>query len=368
MISLLPKIPGFQLFRRFGFPRMLPLNLTMSVTYRCNSRCQTCRVYEKRSREFTLSEFQKTFRSIGRAPYWLTISGGEPFLRDDIVDICLSAYECCHPKIINIPTNGLLPNVIPNCVDKISRNSPDTQIIVNLSLDDVGEGHDLIRRAPGNYDRAMATYSKLRGLKRPNLAVGIHSVISKHNADHFPQVCLGLLDLQPDSYITEIAEERVELGTVGQDIAPSPAAYAQAVDFLSQKIREQRFEGISRITQAFRLQYYDLVKKIIKEKRQVLPCYAGFLSAQVAPDGEVWACCIKAESMGNLRDVGYDFRKIWHADKADDIRKPIRRKQCFCPLANASYTNMLASYRTMAAVLKNLASEALRRRPKAVDS
>jgi MoaA/NifB/PqqE/SkfB family radical SAM enzyme len=343
---------------------MMPLNLTVSVTYRCNSRCQTCHIYEKRASEFSLEEFEKTFRSLNRAPYWLTISGGEPFLRKDIAAICLSAYENCRPKIINIPTNGLLSNVIPDQVDEIARNSPKAQIIINLSLDDVGERHDAIRRASDNYQRAMETYAKLRELRHSNLAVGIHSVISKYNVHDFPRVCDDLLKLRPDSYITEIAEERVELGTLGQDITPSSEEYAPAVDYLSERIREQRFDGISRVTQAFRLQYYELVKKVLIEKRQVLPCYAGFMSAQIAPDGEVWPCCIKAESMGNLRDVEHDFRRIWLSDKAERIRRPIRDKRCYCPLANASYTNMLVSYRTMAKVLRNLVAEKFSREPK----
>jgi molybdenum cofactor biosynthesis enzyme MoaA len=118
MISILPKIPAYQSFRRFGFPRMLPLNLTVSVTYKCNSRCRTCHIYDRRVPEFTLEEFRRTFQSLGRALYWLTISGGEPFLRKDIVEICRSAYENCRPKIINIPTNGFLSNSIPDLVDQ----------------------------------------------------------------------------------------------------------------------------------------------------------------------------------------------------------------------------------------------------------
>jgi len=363
MIGILPKIPAYQAFRRFGFPKMMPLNLTVSVTYRCNSRCRTCRVYEKRAAELSLKEYGKIFRSLGRAPYWLTVSGGEPFLRKDLADICLSAHENCRPKIINLPTNGLLSKIIPEQVERIARNCRDAQVIVNLSLDDIGERHDDIRQAAGSYERAMETYSRLRGLRQANLAVGIHSVISKHNVDHFPQIWSDLLKLKPDSYITEIAEERVELGTVGEDFTPSAEEYAAAVDFLSKTIRGQRFEGISRITQAFRLQYYELVKRTLREKKQVLPCYAGFMSAQIAPDGEVWACCVKAESLGNLRDAGYDFRKIWRSDQADAIRGPIRRRQCFCPLANAGYTNMLASYRTLGRVLRKLAAEKFKKRP-----
>lgn len=114
------------------------------------------------------------------------------------------------------------------------------------------------------------------------------------------------------------------------------------------------------MAQAFRARYYELSQRTLREKRQILPCYAGFISAQIAPDGEVWACCVKAESMGNLRQAGYDFSKVWFSEKAESVRAPIRHGECFCPLANVSYTNMLVSARTMAPVLKIMAGNRLR--------
>ena len=348
------------MFRQFGFPKLYPLNLTVSLTYRCNSRCKTCNIYKKKASEFTLEEFEKTFQSIGSGPYWFTISGGEPFLRKDIVDICKSAYENCRPRIINIPTNGILSDVISERVEQIVQNSPNAEIIVNLSIDELGKKHDEIRNVKNNFTRVVETFEKLKKLNCPNLTVGIHTVISKYNVNNFHKIYEELNRLNPDSYITEIAEERVELGTLGLEIAPSTEDYSKAINFLSERIKEQHYNGISTITQAFRIQYYELVKKTLKEKRQIQPCYAGFISAQIAPDGEVWACCTKAESMGNLRQVNYDFKKVWFSNQAEKIRKPIREKRCFCPLANASYTNMLVSYRTMAAILKNITARKMR--------
>jgi MoaA/NifB/PqqE/SkfB family radical SAM enzyme len=354
MIEILPKIPAYKFFRKLGYPKLLPINLTVSLTYKCNSRCKTCNIYHKKVTEFTYSEFDRTFKSLGTTPYWFTMSGGEPFLRKDIVDICRSAYENCRPRIINIPTNGILTNTITASVKQIADNSPGTQIIINLSIDHIGKKHDEIRKVENNFARVKETLQELKKLKCINLTIGIHTVISKYNVKDFPTIYEELMKLNPDSYITEIAEERVELGTVGEPIAPAVEDYAKAVDFLSERIKEQHLNGISRITQAFRLKYYETVKRTLHEERQILPCHAGFLSAQISPDGEVWACCIKAEPMGSLRLVDYDFKRVWFSAKANKIRESIKRKSCFCPLANASYTNMLASYRTLAAVFKNI--------------
>ncbi|MCP4534768.1 MAG: radical SAM protein, partial [Delftia sp.] len=63
------------------------MNLTLSLTYRCNSRCATCNVWKREADELTLDEWERVLRSLGHTPYWITVSGGEPLLRPDAVEI-----------------------------------------------------------------------------------------------------------------------------------------------------------------------------------------------------------------------------------------------------------------------------------------
>ena len=347
MIQVLNRVPLYQFSRRLGWPPMLPLNLTITPSSRCNSRCVTCNIWKKQADELSLEEWDQVFGSLGRVPYWVTISGGEPFLNRGIVALCQSLYEHCRPGIINIPTNGLLHTAIPDAVEAIARSCPDSQIIINLSLDGVGERHDRIRGVPGSFERFEKSYQALKRLRCPNLSVGIHSVISTFNVDDVASLYDYAFSLEPDSYITEIAEERVELDTVGLEITPSLGQYSKAMDLLVNRIADQRFRGISKVTQAFRVEYYRLVKAILARQTQVIPCYAGWTSSQIYADGQVWPCCVRADNLGNLRDVDYDFRQIWFSEKAQRVRQSIKNKECHCPLANASYTNMLCHYPTL---------------------
>lgn len=355
-IRLLSKLPLYMSMRAVRMPLLRPANVTMSLLYSCNSRCKTCNVYEKSPDRFSVEEFDRVFAALGEAPFWFTMSGGEPFLRQDIVEICVAAYRRCKPAIINIPTNASLYKVIPERVQRILEQCPDTEIIINVSLDEIGEKHDEIRGFPHSFQRAMTTYRALKNLTQhySNLTVGIHTVISRFNVENIPYIYEHLQSLAPDSYITEIAEERVELETVGTDITPSLDQYVRAVDFLSDHIQRHHFSGVSKITQAFRLEYYELVKRILKQRRQVIPCYAGVMSVQISPQGDVWPCCVRADVMGNLREADYDFQKIWQSPAAEQIRSSIRRKECFCPLANASYTNLLCSPTSIVKVLRHL--------------
>jgi hypothetical protein len=97
------------------------------------------------------------------------------------------------------------------------------------------------------------------------------------------------------------------------------------------------------------------VKRTLREHRQVIPCMAGVASAQIAPNGDVWTCCVRAQSMGNLRDHDYDFGSVWRTGKANQLRRSIKAGECHCPLANAAYTNMLTHTPTVTKVAAQVA-------------
>ena len=344
MAQVIPKIPVLKASYVTGRIMSLPINITVSTSYRCNSRCKTCNVWLLPNDDFTLEEWDRTFESLGTSPYWFTFSGGEPTLRKDLPDMVESAYRHCKPGIINIPTNGIQDKIIPGRIERVLQVAPKSEVIINLSLDAVGEKHNEIRGVHNNWARAMSTYAQFKQLKKKykNLTLGVHTVISNFSIDSFAETCEYVQrELKPDSFITEIAEERVELDTVGLGITPTVERYTIAIDTLLESMREKKLTGVAEVTQAFRRQYYEMVKKTLREQRQVIPCMAGVASAQIAPNGDVWTCCVRAQSMGNLREHNYDFATVWKTGKANELRRSIKAGECYCPLANAAYTNML---------------------------
>jgi hypothetical protein len=108
--------------------------------------------------------------------------------------------------------------------------------------------------------------------------------------------------------------------------------------------------GLARVTQAFRAQYYQLARRVLDEHRQVIPCYAGWASAHIGPNGDIWSCCIRAEPVGNLRKTDYDLAPIWFGEEVARLRQSIAARECACPMANASYANMLLHPPTLAKV------------------
>jgi MoaA/NifB/PqqE/SkfB family radical SAM enzyme len=348
VFKLFSKLPIYYFQRQFGVSKKLPTNLTLNVSFRCNSHCKTCRITTRKVKELDLPEWKKIFKNYHSKVFWLILSGGEPFLKKDIVELAILGYKYLQPEVINIPTNGFFTEIVPGKVEAILKGCPDSEIVINFSMDGVGRDHDFIRGLPGNFKRLMETYKKVMKLKTryPNLTVGIHTVISVFNVSKIPQVCDYALSLKPDQYLTEVAERRVELCTTELNITPKPADYKKAVNYISKRLVEERVGGLSKFTTALRLEYYKMVKLILVKKTQVIPCFAGTISGQISAEGEIWPCCVRADNMGNLKDNNYDFAKIWFSPQAQKIKKSIKRKECYCPLASATYTNMLFNFKT----------------------
>ncbi|HEX2060584.1 MAG TPA: radical SAM protein, partial [Thermoanaerobaculia bacterium] len=141
---------------------MRPVYLILGLTYDCNSFCRTCFNWEQlrknKEHELSFEEIRKTLSSMGELLF-IVMSGGEPFLRRDLPDIC--EFLSTHNKVkqITIPTGAITSDLIARQVETTLQRCPNTQITVNLSIDHIGEKHDWIRGVPGNYEKAKKTYA-----------------------------------------------------------------------------------------------------------------------------------------------------------------------------------------------------------------
>ena len=368
--EVLPRMIQYRLARSGIISPGLPLNLTFSVTNICQSRCKTCNIWElyskhpeKRDQELSLHEIEKIFRSMGHI-YVFNISGGEPFLRSDFTGIIKLACRYLTPGIIHIPTNAIAVDPVEKKVQKILRflktDFPSVHLTVKPSLDHIGNKHDEIRGIPGNFQKVMTLYQRLKALQPgfPNFHVELGTVISTWNVNHIEEIASFVTSLGTDSYRNEIAEQRSEMFNTKHDITPSADDYEQAVDYFVHQIKANMRNRLffHRITSAFRLVYYALAIRILREERQIIPCYAGISNAHLSPYGDIWACCTLGydKSMGNLRDHNYDFKAIWNSQDAKEIRIDIRNGACHCPLANQTYSNMLLHGPSLLKVVRNI--------------
>lgn len=88
------------------------LNGTVIVTYRCNARCTMCNRYKCPSKP----EEEISIETLKKLPemYFTNITGGEPFIREDLPEIVRELYKKSDRIVIS--TNGFLQTVLSNSV------------------------------------------------------------------------------------------------------------------------------------------------------------------------------------------------------------------------------------------------------------
>jgi len=357
LIDIVPKILRYRLaYHGLAAPGP-PFNLTFSVTNLCQSRCRTCRIWEayqtypdKRREELQLFEIEKIFASIGHVDIF-NVSGGEPFLRNDLVEIIRLACEYLTPGVIHIPTNALAVSKVEKRVreilDLLKEQHGPIELTVKPSLDHIGTKHDAIRGVPGNFEKVIRVFELLKKLQRDysNFYVELGTVISVWNVADIDEISSFINSLGPDSYRNEIAEQRSEMFNTEEAITPNAEQYEQAIErFVKQLGNAARARPLfQRINHAFRLIYYDMALRILKEKRQVPPCYAGISNIHLSAYGDIWPCCTLGydKSMGNLREFNYNYRDLIGGERAQVVLDSIHAGKCYCPLANQVYSNIL---------------------------
>jgi MoaA/NifB/PqqE/SkfB family radical SAM enzyme len=357
-VPLVARLAGYRATHATGMGKQLPVNLTVSVTYSCPSRCATCDIWQKKVDDLSVDEYGRIFPTLHKVPVWVTLSGGDQFIRSDFDEVVRLVRQQIEPAIVNIPMNGVITERIFNLLPKIAHNTIGAQLVLNLSVDEIGTAHDDIRGADRNFEKLKLVASLIHDLKKTyaHVVLGVHTVISKRNVHRIPDIEREARAIfRPDSYIAEVAENRVELKTTEKDITPDVRDYRRAVAHLQSAIRAHRSaHPVARLVESLRLEYYELSARVLEEQRQVIDCYAGWASAQLAPDGHVWGCCVRAESVGNVRDHGYDFGAVWFGAEADKFRASVKAHACACPLANASYTNLLLDPSSLVRVAANM--------------
>ena len=360
---LLLYLTSYKLNRWFGNKNFNPMTLTYSVTAACQSRCKTCQIGAmfcqdptRPEKDLRLDEIEKIFSSM-QPVYFFNMSGGEPFMRSDLPEIVGLACKYLKPKVVHTPTNAILTDRIVENTEKIIRIVRDynasVPVTVKPSIDGVGELHDEIRGVKGNFNCLLKTIDGLKKLEDQydNFHLELGTVISNFNIDYLDEIEDFVHSLGVESYRNEVAECRTEFFNIEDSITPPAEVYQKLIKDFARKVEENisTKKSLAKTTEALRVVYYDIAGKILEEKRQVIPCYAGVSNVHINYDGGVWPCCVLGydQQMGNLRDYDYDFQKLWHSEKADEVRKYIKEKNCACPLANQAYSNELLHLPTL---------------------
>jgi len=295
------------------------MDLSIILTYRCNSRCSMCNIWQHP----TLPAEEVTLETLAKLPGgfdYLNLTGGEPTLRTDLEAV----VDLLHPKTrqLEISTNGLQADKL----ERILRKHPDVKI--RISLEGIGERNNAIRGEKNGFERKRDTMKRLKAAGGCDL--GFATTFQDDNCDQ-------LLDLSRlcNSFGGEMATSALHNGYQFHKTDNEPynrVRIARAVQpLIVEMLRSRRPKNWFRA-------YLNLglMKKILGQPR-LIPCTAGRDFAFVDPWGRVYACNVRPDlEIGDL--TAQTWEEIYHGPRAVEARTKVARCTHNCWMVGSAKT------------------------------
>ena len=289
-----------------------PLDVFIAITNRCNLTCEHCNVYATRdsASDLTTDEWIKFIRRLAELKvFTLWISGGEPFMRDDIFSIFHEIEK--HHFHYGLNTNATL--IDEDTSERISALRKLFNIVVSLD-GATQETHDKLR-GKGSFDR---TIRGIENLLKYNERVSTYTTVTRYNYHDIENVTiLG----------RKLGLESVKFN----DLLPLGNAMCHLPDLtLSNSQRRAVTKEVERLRNTYGNfvigtildmgQFFKDFEELEKIGNRENPrcanglfgCGGGIQKCTVRPDGTVVPCDrLWSFHAGNIRET--DFLDIWRS-------------------------------------------------------
>ena len=285
---------------------MKKLNGTVIVTYRCNARCTMCSRYRQPSKpeeELNLDTIRKLPRM-----YFTNITGGEPFLREDLKAIVRELRKKSDRIVIS--TNVYFTDRILD----LCREFPDVGI--RISIEGLEETNNAIRGLDDGYNRGLSTLRKLKEMGMKDIGFGV-TVQDKNAPDLIPLYRLAEeLDLEFATASLHNSFYFVQTENIIHDRPRVAEHFEKLVNELLKSRTPKKW---------FRAYFnHGLIHYIYGGKR-LLPCHMGSDTFFIDPYGDVMPCNGTKEKLvlGNLNEQTWE--ELWNSAKAENVRQQVCR-------------------------------------------
>ena len=317
-----------------------PIQLVHFVNAECNLRCSHCFVFGEDVRYRTkgllsLDEIEKITHGLGREMRHVSLTGGEPILREDLSEIAKMYRVNAGVRSLLISTNGTLTDQTVRTVSTIVRENPGLDLAISTSLDSLYERHDKIRGMKGAFEKTTETCKALEELAKSKLSLNINITISSFNETDAEDLFHYIKKTIPFASISIIA-------TRGKPMAKESTQFSAENYLKMTRLQEssilngntaysyRNFRSGKDVLNAKNMILHKIIYDTLKQPRFHSQCYAGRFMAVLLPDGDVYPCELLAKKIGKIQEWDYNFTKLWHSPQADEVRNFIDRTRCFC--------------------------------------
>jgi MoaA/NifB/PqqE/SkfB family radical SAM enzyme len=332
-----------------------PVYLIHHVTDRCNARCRHCFIIHDGEYAIpdgvtggdvlTLDEIDRLTRTFGPNLYTVQLTGGEPFLRADLLGIIRHYYANSVVRYVQVCTNGHFTDRTLALAESVMSEDQARRFGFAISIDDLGDRHDENRGVEGLFDDVVATIRALHELQRdfPGLQVSVNVTVTKFNEDRL---------LEIHRYLTKEVGVKNVLSTLIRGEPSDPAAGGIDLGKFEQFVEHCADAWISGSQPGFR-NFLEArlvnAQNVLTRRRNVRmvqnptpnTCYAGDLSGVIYADGAVAFCEQVPYAIGSVREWDLDFMRLWRSDVAERVRARRDATSCYCTHECFAICNMM---------------------------
>ncbi len=274
----------------------------------------------------------------------INITGGEPFLRADLVDVVRTIDSILPRSRIVFSTNGMMTDTI---VEKLKQiRTFHSRIGVGVSIDGIASTHDTIRGVPGIFDHAIATVRKLKEAGFSDLRIAM--TLQESNVRAVEQVFELSRELGVEFTMTLAHDSDLYFKKSGN--VSSELLEAVAEELPSVLLHQLKSKSVKDWFRAFHTQgIFDASHR----RLYTSSCEAGQSYFFMSPEGDVYPCNVLNLKIGNISSVK-SWDELCTKDAEESARQIVRncKKDCWM-ICNARSLMIAHPMRTIAWVVKS---------------
>jgi len=298
-----------------------PVILEFMITSKCDCHCVMCNIWKKDPQnDLSLDEIRTMLLDPVLSDLrTMTLSGGEPFQRDDILDLCQIINEKSKNLIqLYLSTNGFDYEGIANKITSILKIMVNIKRLrIAVSFDHIHDHHDKIRGKKGIHNNALILVQKLKNIGDPRLTIQGNFTIAPYNVNNLNEIYeyFKKLNLNIFWFPIMVSDNFFENEEKAEKFAFSQKERALLNDFVA-------FLRLHELSMPDYYYYTGLLNSLNRGAR-AFPCSGGSKFLLVNAIGDVYPCYIipKSYRMGSIRKN--TLQEIWYSEEARRIRKLI---------------------------------------------
>ncbi len=281
---------------------------SIGVTWQCNARCKACTVWEIEKEDYMLPKHYAKLPQLKD----INITGGEPFLRKDLVEVIDVIHKHNKNARLVFSSNGMLSNLIVDKVKEIKKKL-GARMGIRISIDGIEKIHERSRGITGAFDKAMTTIEKLKQLEVNDL--GLAFTLADDNIDQLEKVYDLSKNLKIQFTFCGITHNSEVL--FGENVNKPLWDFEKLQQQLT--LFTKKCLCSYNIKSWYRAFYHAGIYYHAKTGKRNIPCEAGKAFFYMHPNGDIFPDMVLNKKFGNLEKQ--TFEDIWFGNNAQEFRK-----------------------------------------------